>query len=152
MKKVVLDTNVIVSAFLSPTGKPAALLLSVLLQELEIQYNTEIMIEYEQVLGRTKFSEKIKHTDVQAFLERLRDFGANIINSRSTVAIPDESDRKFYDVAKTANAILITGNKKHYPNEPFIQDPAEFFSNWKEEVYRLRAALDIAEASGVSGD
>ena len=133
MKKVVLDTNVIVSAFLSPMGKPAALLLSVLLQELEIQYNTEIMVEYKQVLGRKKFSEKIKHTDAQVFLEYLRDFGANILVSRSTVAIPDESDRKFYDAAKTANAILITGNKKHYPEESFIQDPAEFFSIWKSE-------------------
>ena len=137
MKRVVLDTNVIVSAFLSPTGKPAALLLSVLQQELDIQYNTEIMIEYEQVLSRKKFSEKIRHEDVQAFLERLRDLGTNIVVSKSTVAINDETDRKFYDAAKTANAILITGNKKHYPEEEFIQDPAEFFSTWKlgEDLY-----------------
>ena len=133
MKKVVLDTNVIVSAFLSPTGKPAALLLSVLQQELEIQYNTEIMIEYEQVLSRKKFSEKIRQEDVKAFLERLRDLGTNIIISRSTVAIHDETDRKFYDAAKTANAVLITGNKKHYPEEEFIQDPAEFLSTWKSD-------------------
>jgi len=130
MKKVVLDTNIIISAFLSPTGKPAAILLSVLRQELEIQYNTEIIVEYEQVLSREKFSEKIRFADAQAFLERLRDFGANVVAPRSKVDIPDETDRKFYDTAKAANAILVTGNKKHYPDDEIIQTPAEFFALW----------------------
>jgi hypothetical protein len=40
----------------------------------------------------------------------------------------DESDRKFFDAAKTCGAVLITGNKKHYPPEPFILSPAEFLS------------------------
>jgi hypothetical protein len=40
--------------------------------------------------------------------------------------MPDESDRVFYDVAKTAGAYLITGNTKHFPQEPFILTPAEF--------------------------
>ena len=31
--------------------------------------------------------------------------------------ISDESDRKFYEVAKFTNAILVTGNLKHYPKE-----------------------------------
>jgi putative PIN family toxin of toxin-antitoxin system len=35
-------------------------------------------------------------------------------------------NRKFFDAAKTCGAVLITGNKKHYPPEPFILSPAEF--------------------------
>lgn len=27
----------------------------------------------------------------------------------------DESDKKFYEVAKSSGAVLITGNLKHYP-------------------------------------
>ena len=38
----------------------------------------------------------------------------------------DEDDRIFYDTAKTAKAYLITGNKKHYPQENFIFTPADF--------------------------
>ena len=31
------------------------------------------------------------------------------------------------DTAQTAAAILITGNMKHYPNEPFIMTPADYW-------------------------
>jgi hypothetical protein len=46
----------------------------------------------------------------------------------SQVNLPDEADRKLYDVAEAAGAILVTGNKKHYPDEPFTKDPAEFMA------------------------
>ena len=32
----------------------------------------------------------------------------------------DESDKKFYEVAKTIDCKLITGNKKHFPDEENI--------------------------------
>jgi hypothetical protein len=44
--------------------------------------------------------------------------------------MPDETDRKFYDVAKATDAILITGNTKHYPNEPFVLTPAAFVQRY----------------------
>ena len=34
--------------------------------------------------------------------------------------------RKFYEVAKFCHAILITGNGKHYPEEPDILTMSEF--------------------------
>ena len=40
--------------------------------------------------------------------------------------MPDEDDRKFYDVAKSSGAFLITGNIKHFPSESFIVTPADF--------------------------
>jgi len=42
------------------------------------------------------------------------------------ISLPDESDRIFYDTACESKAILITGNKKHYPDEEFIMTPADF--------------------------
>ena len=44
----------------------------------------------------------------------------------SNTPLPDETDRKFYDLAKEVGAILITGNRKHYPDEEFIMTPSEF--------------------------
>lgn len=38
----------------------------------------------------------------------------------------DETDRKFYEVAKFCRAILISGNLAHYPNDPDIMSPADF--------------------------
>ena len=128
MKKVVLDTNVVVSAFLSPTGKPAAILQLILRHDLDICFDTAILAEYEQVLIRSKFAGKIHQPSIERFFELVSDFGIKIISGISQISLPDETDRKFYDAAKTANAYLITGNKKHYPDEPFIKDPAEFIA------------------------
>ncbi|MCL1865964.1 MAG: hypothetical protein FWF82_00980, partial [Oscillospiraceae bacterium] len=44
----------------------------------------------------------------------------------STIPLTDESDRKFYDAAKANGAVLITGNQKHYPDEFFVMNPADF--------------------------
>ena len=124
--KVVLDTNVVVSAFLSPAGKPAIILQLVLRHDLDICFNTAILAEYEQVLTRSKFAGRVHQPAIQRFFDLMRDFGIQTISGLSQVNLPDETDRKFYDVAKAAGAILVTGNKKHYPDEPFIKDPAEF--------------------------
>jgi hypothetical protein len=48
------------------------------------------------------------------------------VSVSSDFSMPDEEDRKFCDAAKTAGALLITGNEKHYPDEPFILTPAAF--------------------------
>jgi predicted nucleic acid-binding protein len=68
-------------------------------------------------------------------LEPLRENGLSYnVPVASVFPMTDESDRKFYDVAKTAEAFLVTGNMKHYPKEPFIVTPSEFANTFK---YRL---------------
>ena len=124
--RVVLDTNVIVSAFLSPRGKPASILQLVLGHDIDICFNTAILAEYEQVISRPKFTGKIHQASLQRFFALMYDFGINTICAPSFMSLPDETDRVFYDVAKAAGAILITGNKKHYPDEPFIMAPTDF--------------------------
>ena len=125
---VVLDTNVVVSAFLSPAGKPAAILGLVLQGKLSICVNTAILSEYEQVLSRQRFIERMHHTDIRRFMDIIYTIGIKVNAVPSAIELPDESDRTFYDCAKAAKANLVTGNKRHYPDEPFIQDPAEFLS------------------------
>ena len=126
--KVVLDTNVIVSAFLSPGGKPAAILQMVLRRDLDICFDTAILAEYEQVLGRDMFAGRLHEPSLRRFFDLLYDFGISVTCVPSHVSLPDEADRKFYDVATKAGAVLITGNKKHYPDEPLIQSPTEFLT------------------------
>jgi hypothetical protein len=53
-------------------------------------------------------------------------FGVEAATVPGGVSMPNESDRKFYDVARTTDAILITGNTKHYPDEPFLLTSADF--------------------------
>ena len=124
--KVVLDTNVIISAFLSPSGKPVVILQLVLHHQLKIYFNTAILAEYEEVLGRSKFAGKVYQPALKRFFDLIYKFGNKVECIPSKIPMPDETDRKFYDVAKAAGAIIITGNAKHYPEESFIKEPAEF--------------------------
>jgi len=65
---------------------------------------------------------------VAALINSIEKYGVTTIADKSDVPLPDESDRVFYDVAKKGKAILVTGNIKHFPLEPFIMTPAEFLS------------------------
>ena len=38
----------------------------------------------------------------------------------------DEDDKKFYEVAKSANAFMVTGNTKHSPQESEVVTPLRF--------------------------
>ncbi len=123
--RVVLDTNVVVSAFLSPSGKPAALMELALSGGLTPCFNTAILTEYEQVLRRPKFAAKIGNAAIERFFEIFRGTGVYVAAVPSRISFTDESDRRFYDVARAAGAFVATGNKKHFPNEPIIKSPAQ---------------------------
>ena len=124
MRRVVLDTNVIVSASLSRNGNPAKIYKMFLSGLLILVYCEEILAEYEDVLYRPRL--QIPHSDADIVMATIRQLGEKILVVPSTNPMPDEDDRVFYDTAKYAKAYLITGNKKHYPSEPFILTPAAF--------------------------
>ncbi len=43
------------------------------------------------------------------------------------IASVSEDDRMFYEVAKSAKAAyLVTGNKRHFPNDDIVRTPKEF--------------------------
>ena len=109
--RVVLDTNVLVSAFLSPDGAPAQLLTFALAGELTLLFDDRILAEYAEVLRRPRFG--LDEADVALVLRQLEADGERIDPTRSTLDLPDESDRPFLDVAVTGAAdALITGNTR----------------------------------------
>ena len=124
MIKVVLDTNILVSALWTHIGNPSKIVDMFFTDKIYVYYNLKIMEEYQDVLTRPKLnfpSEKISW-----LLNRIKEKGILINAEKSTISMIDETDRKFYDTAKTAGAILITGNIKHYSGESFIVSPADF--------------------------
>ena len=124
--RVVLDTNVVVSAFLSPAGTSSIILRMVLNGNLDICINTAMLTEYEQVLCRPVFVDRINKEKVQSFFDIIYRIGIVCESVPDNTYIPDEDDRKFYDLARASGGVLITGNKKHYPQEAFIFNPASF--------------------------
>jgi hypothetical protein len=45
--------------------------------------------------------------------------------------MPDESDRKFYEIAKHLNIPLVTGNKKHFPINELVISPSEYLGRFQ---------------------
>ena len=129
MHKIVIDTNIIVSAFISPKGAPAKIIeLIVLNEDFIMCYNADILAEYQDVLTREKFDKyKFNPDEIANFIKKAEEIGFLVEPLTSNIFMPDESDRIFYDTATEAEAILITGNIKHYPPEDFIVTPAVFW-------------------------
>ncbi|MCL2189968.1 MAG: putative toxin-antitoxin system toxin component, PIN family [Defluviitaleaceae bacterium] len=124
---VVIDTNVIISAALSPMGSPARAVNYILdADDVQIVCTTSILNEYRKVLAYKKL--KIDADTQAAILQEIIKIGKLINPPLSTTPMPDETDRIFYDAARASNAMLITGNAKHYPVEPFIVTPTQFLA------------------------
>ena len=124
--KVVVDTNVIASALLSSYGKPAVILNMFFDEEIQIYYSDTIFLEYKDVLSRPALN--INLEKATRFLDILKNTGISIKPTISDIPFQDEDDRIFYDTARQSDAILITGNSKHYPVENFIMTPSEFLN------------------------
>ncbi|MDR3295694.1 MAG: putative toxin-antitoxin system toxin component, PIN family [Clostridiales Family XIII bacterium] len=122
--RIVPDTNILVSALWSKNGTPANIIGLVLAKQLTPCYDYRIMNEYRQVLSRPKFGFSVD--DVRDLLEFIKKNGIPVMAKSTGILFTDESDRKFYEVAKECGAVLVTGNLKHFPEEPFIQSAAEF--------------------------
>jgi len=122
--KVVLDTNILVSALLSPVGNPAKIYRMFLTRVLSLVLSMDIFKEYQEVLQRPRLS--IPADNAEMVLAAIWQYGEKITPVSSTNAMIDEDDRIFYDTAKSAGVYLITGNTKHYPQESFILTPKKF--------------------------
>ena len=130
MHKVVVDTNVVVSATLSPHGTPAKIVNMVFDGEVQAFYNSNIMAEYEEVLSREWLGVTADVRD--GIINGFKHFGTQIDHTSSDVPLLDEDDRAFYDTAVASGAILITGNARHYPSEQFIMAPSDFLAKVKK--------------------
>ncbi|MDR3321661.1 MAG: putative toxin-antitoxin system toxin component, PIN family [Synergistaceae bacterium] len=130
MQQVVLDTNVLVSAIISPYGIPAKILSIVIRRDIQPCYDSRILGEYSEVLSRPRFN--FRPDQVAGILQSISHRGLSVIANPSNIDMPDESDRIFYEVATACGALLITGNLKHYPQEPFIITPSIYFQQFHD--------------------
>lgn len=112
--KVVLDTNVVVSAHLKSDGFERFVLDLALASKLQLFVSVEIPDEYEGVLRRPKFG--IDPELVQSSLQLIRTKSRKVKPKRRVSESPDPDDNKFLECADTAGAdYLVTGNKRHFP-------------------------------------
>ena len=122
--KIVLDTNVLVSGLLNPSGKPAAVLNHVLSGRLTLCFDSRIIDEYENVLLRPVFG--FKKEDVNNLIVFIESSGLSVVPEPFLQELSDPYDRPFIEVAIVAACPVVTGNKKHFPEESIVvYSPAE---------------------------
>lgn len=121
----VLDTNILVSAAWSPGKTAGDILTAAVSGRFSIYYDLRIIEEYFRVMHYPKFG--FEDWEIDAVLEPIVKYG-NVIaaNPAPDIVFIDESDRKFYEVAKTADAILVTGNLRHYPSDGIAMSTSDF--------------------------
>ena len=137
MKYIILDTNVVVSAMIShlDPGHPAALLQRMVERKFIPVYSTALMEEYEEVLLRPKF--KFDERDITMVLAKIRHFGIRQERLPGLTFAPecaDGDDQPFYDLALSTDALLVTGNAKHFPEDKRIFTPAGYFQALRPEA------------------
>ena len=134
-----IDTSVLVSALLNFHSKPGQVLLSVFNGEVVPLVNVEILTEYREVLARKKF--RFPPDLVDIVLTRLAACSLDIsADSAAYSEVIDPEDRCFYAVTmaerQTEDALLVTGNIRHFPAKPFIVTPAQFIEILQADKHR----------------
>lgn len=113
--RIILDTNIVVSALLQPLGPSASILMMAFQGKFRLGLSKPILDEYEEVLRRPRL--KRDPEVVQHALLAIRKAGDIVHPSHRVVACSDADDNVFLECAEKAEAdYLITGNKRHFPN------------------------------------
>ena len=126
MIKAVIDTNVIVSAYITKNLEAATskVLEAVMQNKLTPIYNDQIINEYSEVLHRKKFG--IPEHLIKWVIDKIITNGVRGERVISDEFFPDPKDVVFYEVALSKeDAYLVTGNTKHFPKKPIVVTPAE---------------------------
>lgn len=111
MRRIVLDTNCLLQAL--PTRSPYhKIWTSILCGDISLCVNTEILIEYEEILAQ-KTSKEIAHNVVEA-IARLHTTLFQETYIHFGLIEQDVDDNKFVDCAVAADAEYIVANDTHF--------------------------------------
>ena len=115
MIRVVLDTNILVSALLSPQGPPAQVFVIAILEpDIQLCVSGDIFAEYEEVIRRPRLHRS--ESEIAAALRSIRQIAFWVKPTESVHACSDPDDNIFLECAQAAAAhYLITGNTRHFP-------------------------------------
>lgn len=111
--KVVVDTNILVSALFNAKGTPGKIIYLWKSKAITLCINEETLEEYVDVLQRFDFVEK---SELRLFLD-LFNMRINVFHTRSkhkiSVVKADPSDNKFLECAVATKAKFIISGDKH---------------------------------------
>jgi uncharacterized protein len=111
MSKVVIDTNVLVSAILTPQGNEAKALDLIAAGKLVWCLSEPVLAEYSRVL-----LEKLGFDPLHVqWCFDLAEEGQVVVPTEVLKESPHETDNRFYECAAAAQAdFIVTGNARHF--------------------------------------
>jgi uncharacterized protein len=114
MIRVVIDTNVVVSANLVDEGLPAAILDLAANKRILMCVSEAVLAEYKEVLERRRL--KLAPQRIARSLSVIRKTSLLVKPARTVTVIKDDPDNRFLECAHASSAdYLVTGNTKHFP-------------------------------------
>jgi putative PIN family toxin of toxin-antitoxin system len=128
--RLVIDTNIVVSAALKPDGLQRTILLLAIAKPARLYVSPAILAEYREVLSRPELH--IRRGLRHQLLQLIRSHSYSVSPDRTLQLANDPDDNKFLECADAAGAdYLITGNQRHFPQfwkKTKVVTPREFIN------------------------
>jgi putative PIN family toxin of toxin-antitoxin system len=128
--RLVIDTNVLISAAIKPAGLQRTVLLLAITKPARLYVSRPILEEYSEVLSRPEL--RIRKGLRQQLLQLIKSHTFTVAPTRRLEVSSDPDDNVFVECADAARAdYLVTGNQKHFPRfwkKTKIITPREFIS------------------------
>lgn len=113
MIRIVLDTNVVVSAMLTGGGAPDFVVQLVLQGAVTLLADSRILAEHDEVTARPRF--EFDEVERRKLLDLLAQIAEPVIARPLRISLPDPDDRAFVEVAIAGSAdAIVTGNRRHF--------------------------------------
>jgi uncharacterized protein len=128
--RLVIDTNVLVSAAIKPAGLQRTVFLIAISKPARLYVSHPIFEEYSEVLDRPEL--RIRKGLRLQLLQLIKNHGHTVVPTRQLEVTTDPADNIFLECADAARAdYLVTGNQKHFPRfwkKTKVVTPREFVS------------------------
>jgi len=112
--RLVVDTNIVVSAALKPEGLQRTVILLAITKPARLYVSTAIFAEYRDVLSRPEL--QIRKGLRHQLLQMIKRRAHRVTPARRLQVTSDPADNIFLECADTARAdYLVTGNTRHFP-------------------------------------
>ena len=112
--RLVIDTNVVVSAALKPEGLQRTVVVLAMAKPARWYVSYAILSEYAMVLARSEL--KIRKSLRQRLLQLIKNHAHVVVPSRLAQITSDPDDKVFVECADAARAdYLVTVNQRHFP-------------------------------------
>ena len=152
MIRVVLDTNIIVSAYLNEAGHPFRVLKLALARAIDLYASERIFDEYKELLQRKSYPMDSRRAAL--LLKKIRSASAIVKPAMKLSETKDPDDNIFLECAEAAKAeYLVTGNPRHFPTRwkyTRIVLPRQFIELWGIQEVRRAVSSRTAHMWGRS--